>query len=465
MALILLINHLKIKNKMKRILFSLIIPVLVLSGCNQYEYNEPARQLKVIESALDFNANAGSGYILLESNAALSATSSAGWCMTQVDGKKINISVTANSDIENRTAMVRIRANGDSINVPVTQQSAIFMVDNLSFAIKRDAANLKTCVVSDKPISVSSESSWITATFVQDTIFLSVSENTSTVLREGKIKVTSGAISQYIVVKQERGLELTAQISISNLNPVTADITITPSAGVSAYAVLVASKELYQEFVDIYTDGDEVAFMGLLGDLYETSDPITETFELNGSTGYDYYAVVLLYDSNGEPSSGVIKREFTSPAYQAGLPEASVSIAVSDITATSARVVITPDANALGFYEGIFAKASYDAAVAQEGEDYIKNYLSIYGYLSFTAVDDIWSLNPATEYIAVAAPFNANGTDGYGDLVTQAFTTPGGSGDAITVRSTESMVQRERKPYKKAVTAETIKMLNPEKKK
>jgi hypothetical protein len=263
---------------------------------------------------------------------------------------------------------------------------------------------------------------------------------------------------------------LTAQISVANLNVMTADVTITPGAGVSAYSVLVASKEMYQEFVDVFTEGDEVAFMEMLGELYDTSAPSTETWELNGAPDYVYYAVVLLYDSDGEPYPEVIKHEFTSPAYQVGLPEASVSISVSEITATSARVTVTPDANAFGFYEGIFTKESYDETVAEDGEEYIKEYLAFYGYLSFTTDDDTWGLDPATEYIVVALPFNANGSEGYGALVTKTFTTLPGSAatsarSAKSVKSAKGMLYRERKALKKAVTAETVKTLNLQKKK
>ena len=258
------------------------------------------------------------------------------------------------------------------------------------------------------------------------------------------------------------------QISINNLNVAMAEITITPDAGrVSAYTVLLASKELYQEFVDAYTDGDEVAFLEIAGEPYETNAPLTEVWELNGAPDYTYYAAVLLYKNNGEPYLEVVKHEFTSPAYQAGLPEASVTVSVSEVTATSARIVFTPDANALGFYGEIFPKALYDEVLAIEGENYTRDYLAAYGYLFLTTNNGVWEpLDSATEYIVVALPFNANGTAGYGALVTQTFTTLAGNG-APSIRSAKrtALYPREQKIPKKAVTAESIKALIQKKKK
>jgi hypothetical protein len=452
---------------MKRIVFSLMISILVFTGCNQYEYNEPIRQLKVTETALDFYAAANSGYILVESNAALTAASDAAWCTVQVDGKKINVSVTANSGIESRTATVCIRANSDSVNVPVTQQASRFIIEYLYFSTGFNAAELKTSIVFDNPISsVSSEASWISATFEENVIYLSISKNTGAQAREGRVKVTSGSISQYIVVKQERGLELTAQITINDLNVMRANITITPGPGVATYAVLVAAKEMYQDFVDEYTEGDEVLFMEMVGELYETGDPTTEAWNLNGSTDYDYYAVVLLYDDEGNPYPEVVKHEFTSPAFQEGLPEASATITVSDVTATSARIAVAPDANAFGFYDGLFTKEEFDATVAQSGEDYVLDYLAMFGDLYIAPEEDDWEwegLEPATEYIMVAVPFNANGADGYGNLVTETFTTLAATASSSAAKS-KAHGERERKKHKKALTAETVKLLNLKKK-
>jgi hypothetical protein len=262
---------------------------------------------------------------------------------------------------------------------------------------------------------------------------------------------------------------LTAQITVNDLNVMRADVTITPGNGVAAYAVLVASKELYPLLVDIYGDGDEVAFVEIFmeltgGEPYETGAPITEIWNLNGSTSYEYYAVVLLYDSEGEPYPEVIKYEFTSPAYQEGLPEASASITVSDVTATSTRTVVMSEGpGAFGFYDMLYTREEYDEMMAG-GEEDVRLDVAAWGYLYLAPEIDDWEwegLDPGTEYVMVASPFNANGIEGYGDLVIKSFTTLSSSSGV----SPKSKAYSERKKLKKALTTETVKLLDLKKKK
>jgi hypothetical protein len=263
----------------------------------------------------------------------------------------------------------------------------------------------------------------------------------------------------------ERPVPPNAQITVNDLNVMRANTTITPNSSVSAYAAYVISKELYQIFVDEFTGGDEVMFMELIGNFYPTGEPSAETWELNGETGYEYYLAVLLYDNAGEPHPEVIKHEFASPAYQDNLAQASATITVSNITSSSAGIVVaSAGAGAFGFYDGLFVREEYEEILADYGEEYIRQYLAFYGYLYLAPEIDDWvweSLEPATEYIIVVSPFNANGIHGYGDLVAETFTTLSSASGATP----KSKFYGERKKLKKALTRETAKLLDLKKKK
>ena len=218
-------------------------------------------------------------------------------------------------------------------------------------------------------------------------------------------------------------------VEFGAINAVAVEITTTPNSLVSDYYGLVISKEMYQDFVDIFADGDKIAFMQMMADFGEAtilSTTETRMWETNGTPGYEYIFAVLVNDMNGDPYGDVVEVEFQSPPFDPSLQTAGASITVSQITASSARIKITPDANAAGFYAGILTKASYDVAILDEQQ--LRDELAFYGFCSFVEDDDTWGgMDPGTDYVMVVSPFNANGIQGYGPLVIKEFTTLAGS--------------------------------------
>ena len=218
-------------------------------------------------------------------------------------------------------------------------------------------------------------------------------------------------------------------VEFGAINAVAVEITTTPNSLVSDYYGLVISKEMYQDFVDLFADGDKIAFMQMMADFGEAtilSTTKTRMWETNGTPGYEYIFAVLVNDMNGDPYGDVMEVEFQSPPFNPDLQTAGASITVSQITASSARIKITPDANAAGFYAGILTKVNYEAAISDEQQ--LRDELAFYGFCSFVEDDDTWGgMDPGTDYVMVVSPFNANGIQGYGPLVIKEFTTLAGS--------------------------------------
>ena len=218
-------------------------------------------------------------------------------------------------------------------------------------------------------------------------------------------------------------------VEFGAINAVAVEITTTPNSLVSDYYGLVISKEMYQDFVDLFADGDKIAFMQMMADFGEAtilSTTETRMWETNGTPGYEYIFAVLVNDMNGDPYGDVMEVEFQSPPFNPDLQTAGASITVSQITASSARIKITPDANAAGFYAGILTKVNYEAAILDEQQ--LRDELAFYGFCSFVEDDDTWGgMDPGTDYVMVVSPFNANGIQGYGPLVIKEFTTLAGS--------------------------------------
>lgn len=187
---------------MKRVIYFLMALVFI-TGCNQYEYELSDPGLTVKESVLDFAAKGGDGYILVESDTPIEAKSNSDWCQIRVVDKKIEVTVAPYSGIENRTAVVSITAGKDfPVNVPVTQSAARFIIEDLVFDVDFILTSVKTAVISDEEVTVSSSDEWIETNYENDSIFITVAFNPKDEIRTGTVTVTSGIISQTITINQ-----------------------------------------------------------------------------------------------------------------------------------------------------------------------------------------------------------------------------------------------------------------------
>lgn len=187
---------------MKRIIYFLMALVFI-TGCSQYEYEPSDSGLTVTESVLEFAANGGEGYILVESDNSIGAESNSDWCQVKVNGKRIEVTVAPFNGVENRTAVVSISAGKDyPVNVPVTQTAAQFIIEDLTFDVDFLQTSLETTVVSDEEVTVSSSESWIESSYANGVLSITVDRNNNPEVRVGTVLVTSKNITQSIAIRQ-----------------------------------------------------------------------------------------------------------------------------------------------------------------------------------------------------------------------------------------------------------------------
>ena len=105
----------------------LVVAVTLLSifasGCKK---DKEETVLNVVYTQFDITEKGGTGIIVVETNATLSANSDADWCKI-VDvsaGTVVNVTVDANNGLTDRTATVTLSAGDKKVNVPVTQEGA-----------------------------------------------------------------------------------------------------------------------------------------------------------------------------------------------------------------------------------------------------------------------------------------------------------------------------------------------------
>lgn len=150
--------------------------------------------------------------------------------------------------------------------------------------------------------------------------------------------------------------------------------------------------------------------------------------------GEAHEAYVLVYDHEMTPAL-VQRFNFTTPEYDDQATPASMTLSVSNITATSAEYTFLPSENIFFFAGNTTPKDWFDDLVAEKGRDAAVEYLfyetmaesSTFGYyhkwnmsdIKFTVTD----LEANTDYYGYAFPMNKNGVKGVGNVAMTEFKT------------------------------------------
>jgi len=192
---------------MKKIiyLFSVTVSLFAFCACDDYDFKEKVQTLYVVESHLNFTASAGTGTIVTQSEkGGITAQSNMDWCTVAVSGMTVNVSVTANPDFINRTALITITSGDESTVVPVTQASTLFILEGFDSNVPWDGISAELNVQSDLPVAVSADQHWITARITDNVLSVTVQANEGNTTRNGVIAVTSGDLTQEIPIRQAR---------------------------------------------------------------------------------------------------------------------------------------------------------------------------------------------------------------------------------------------------------------------
>lgn len=135
--------------------------------------------IAIVKSDVKFTSNPGEGYIEFTSPTTVTASSSEEWCTASVNGSKVVVDVTANTDLEGRNAVVTISAGGSSISVPVSQSGRIFRVkSDDSYIVAGVGADKETISTkSSNQLSASSDAEWVHASVEDGRIVVSFDDN------------------------------------------------------------------------------------------------------------------------------------------------------------------------------------------------------------------------------------------------------------------------------------------------
>lgn len=216
--------------------------------------------------------------------------------------------------------------------------------------------------------------------------------------------------------------------------------TATPDAECGKLTVLACEKGTYDEMISspMHWKGNILEMLkswesipGTVstasGGKPATMEATTPSYALEAAV--DIY--VLLYDKD-KKVAGVAYYQATTPSYDPNASPAEMQIRVSNPGPYGADYTFTNTRNTIGFlYETLDADwfDDFRANDPSYHEYYIHEYLlNNYGYFGYFRNDNNITYTemsgyPGSRYYACACPMNVNGTQGWGEIVLEEYTT------------------------------------------
>lgn len=190
-------------------IYSLLIlaaSAIAFTSCsddNDNPYDTPTT-ISVTKSNVTFEARGGQGSIVFVSTATPKVTTTKEWCVAQVAGDSVIVTVPQNNTISDRSALVTIHNGTDSVNVPVTQFGAFVQVgDGSGIGITTDEAfSSKYLIDSNVDIHLVSMPDWVSASIDGDSLTVNAEPNNTGNLRLGYINFAANDFTYSVKVVQ-----------------------------------------------------------------------------------------------------------------------------------------------------------------------------------------------------------------------------------------------------------------------
>ena len=273
--------------------------------------------ITVVSQNLLFSPEGGSGTIVVEADASVTATADRPWCTVSVSGMNITVTVPEWNEKESRYAKITIKSGLEQISLTAQQFGEImggFDVTDISAPF--DGSVQVINFVSNLPVTMTPDRSWIHVTVDPEkgTIQVEVDKNDEAGTRTGAINYTVGShpgtinVLQYpetVLVKDgwdasviDGGYEYPNQYDVIQIQSkvegekyVYAVAEKSKVADVADYAFSVVALEKRNEILEKVERGELPSFADGLA-----SGDITETFNNLSS---DQYLIVVGFGDNG----------------------------------------------------------------------------------------------------------------------------------------------------------------------
>jgi len=201
------------------------------------------------------------------------------------------------------------------------------------------------------------------------------------------------------------------EVSFANVETTSLDVTITPNAVCDSFYFVIMTSADMQQWMPMF--GSEAGVIKAFG--IHASGTLTHNFtSLAPNTEYYVYTVSVGFDGFEAP----FQADFVQTAVGGGSGVAIATIELSELTATSVRMIATPNSETALFHDGLITKAYFDEIGEAAAIEYFQND----GQPQYEVDDWVWiELEPNTAYKAISIAQNANGE--WGPATIEDFTT------------------------------------------
>ncbi len=181
---------------------AIITFTLTACGDDSKEYVSPAR-LKIASAELVFTPEGGTNVITTEANGELTATTTGTWLKCEVEGKSVKLTAEPNEDLQTRTAIINLSANGAKATLTAQQRGMILDIDLQEKYSFQHASNEDVIISNNGNVNFKIETSadWIHMTQQDDAYVLNVDDNENG-FRKGTVTFKFATITKVIKIQQ-----------------------------------------------------------------------------------------------------------------------------------------------------------------------------------------------------------------------------------------------------------------------
>lgn len=233
------------------------------------------------------------------------------------------------------------------------------------------------------------------------------------------------AQSQTVITRSERSAaqkvntltDPSVVITLGTVAATTVQATFTPNTECASYYILIGKAAEMAQFVTMM--GQPIEALIESWGLHFYADSTYTWNELIPNTEYTIYAL----PKDGTGTNSTMQTLVCTTAQIGGTGLSTLTINVSDITATQARVLVTPNAETSVFHDGIIAADYYN----EIGADSALTVIKTNPYPLYATDNWVWlDLTPNTNYYAIAVGQNSNNE--WGTAIIVPFSTLPGAG-------------------------------------
>lgn len=178
--------------------------LLLLAACKAIdEENADGNGITIVRQDLNFDPQGRTGTLEFSARGTVSASLTSDWCTAVVNGNVVNVTVTDNTSIEGRVAILTLTDGKSSLNATVQQRGmAIATLPIKRYHAENAGGTRKYVIQHDFDVKLSTEDEWIHPTMKDDTLIIKIDANTAAQIRRGELDFSCGGIKDTLRIVQ-----------------------------------------------------------------------------------------------------------------------------------------------------------------------------------------------------------------------------------------------------------------------